>query len=172
MIALATKFKEWKENVLPTKTENSIKNWCQRCATFQFPLNLSENAKQDTLLLHCNLPIADHLNWMTGFSFQGEEGLAGFIWGILCAKATFPERDQKEPDTWLVLLLHAPPRLLAFLYLLIITNGPFSAWPTWISSSRVGRRLPRPYCTMDQCGKCFLAQLRVPTGSRVYTLPS
>lgn len=48
------------------------------CATCQLPPNVSENAKQDTLLSHCNLLGLDHLKRMTEFGIQGERGLAGF----------------------------------------------------------------------------------------------
>lgn len=43
-----------------------------------FPPNVSENAKQDTLLPHCNLLMPDHLKRMMESGVQGERGLAGF----------------------------------------------------------------------------------------------
>ena len=56
-ITLATKFKEGKENVYQQRQKPVLRICANVCVTFQLPPNFSENAKQDTLLMCCNLPM-------------------------------------------------------------------------------------------------------------------
>lgn len=81
------KFKEWKENLWPTKTENSIKNLCQYMCHLPASPTCFWKCKTRYLLAHWNLPKLDHLKRMTEFGVQGERGPAGFQWGSQCARA-------------------------------------------------------------------------------------
>lgn len=80
--------------------------------------------------------------------FKVKENWQRFSEEVCVQRPIFLERDQKGPATWLV-LLHASPRLLAFLCLLITTHGLLSAWPTGEVLKQIG------YCSgILHCGSC------------------
>lgn len=134
-----------KQKIYHQQRQNPVLRICANvCATLQLPPNFPKNAKQDTLLLHCNLSMVDHLKRMMGFDFQGARRLAWFKWGIPCAKPISGKRSERA-NHLAGSPLHASPRLPAFLCLLITTHGPLSAWPTRRSSSRTATAQAIPH---------------------------
>lgn len=166
---MATKFKEQTEDLLPTR-KRVLRLCANACAIFQLPPNFPKYAKQDTLLLHCNLPVVDHLKRMMEFGFQGERRLARFKWGILYAKSISGKRSKTashladSPSTY---FSQAPGFLVSLNH-----NTWSSLSMTYLEKKFSDRQAiaqailcwgPRDYS--------FSAQPNVPTRTKVYTLP-